>query len=78
MQRTTTHTRINRVSALAAAFLLVLALAVPVCGPRRKQTANYDRHYGPRLPGPRSRGDKVDVESIARGYQDPQFRGSQA
>jgi len=52
MQHTTTHTRISRVSALTAAFLLVLALAVSPAGPRRKQlqimTATTDSPPWPR------------------------------
>ena len=73
MQRTTTHTRINRVSALAAAFLLVLALAVPSAGRAESKlqimTATTDLASLAQEVG----GDKVDVESIARGYQDPHF-----
>src|SRR5467141_315975 len=73
MQRTTTHTRINRVSALAAAILLVLALAVPSAGRAESKlqimTATTDLASLAQEIG----GDKVDVESIARGYQDPHF-----
>ena len=73
MQRTTPHTRINRVSALAAAFLLVLALAVPSAGRAESKlqimTATTDLASLAQEVG----GDKVDVESIARGYQDPHF-----
>src|SRR5712664_4328934 len=73
MQHTTTHTRISRVSALAAAFLLVLALAVsPASRAESKlqiMTATTDLASLAQEVG----GDKVDVESIARGYQDPHF-----
>src|SRR5467141_4757790 len=73
MQHTTTHTRISRVSALAAAFLLVLALAVPSAGRAESKlqimTATTDLASLAQEIG----GDKVDVESIAKGYQDPHF-----
>src|SRR5713101_5011726 len=73
MQHTTTHTRIGRFSALAAAFLLVLALAVSPAGRAESKlqimTATTDLASLAQEVG----GDKVDVESIARGYQDPHF-----
>src|SRR5712664_3351113 len=73
MQHTTTHTRISRVSALAAAFLLVFALAVSPPGRAESKlqimTATTDLASLAQEVG----GDKVDVESIARGYQDPHF-----
>src|SRR5882724_3707690 len=73
MQHTTTHTRISRVSALTAAFLLVLALAVSPAGRAESKlqimTATTDLASLAQEVG----GDKVDVESIARGYQDPHF-----
>src|SRR5882762_7733548 len=73
MQHTTTHTRISPVSALAAAFLTVLALAVPPASRAESKlqimTATTDLASLAQEVG----GDKVDVESIARGYQDPHF-----
>src|ERR1700704_230864 len=73
MQNTTTHTRISRFSALAAAFLLVFVLAVSPAGRAESKlqimTATTDLAALAQEVG----GDKVDVESIARGYQDPHF-----
>src|SRR3979409_2339045 len=73
MQNTTTHTRISRFSALAAAFLLVFVLAVSPAGRAESKlqimTATTDLASLAQEVG----GDKVDVESIAKGYQDPHF-----
>src|SRR4030088_1303343 len=60
-------------TALAAAFLLVSALAVPPAGRAESKlqimTATTDLASLAQEVG----GDRVDVESIARGYQDPHF-----
>ncbi len=73
MQHTTTRTRISRFTALATAFLLVLALGVPPASRAENKlqimTATMDLASLAQEVG----GDKVDVESIARGYQDPHF-----
>jgi len=73
MHHTTSHTRRSRISALAAAFLFVIALTVPPGGRAESKlqivTATTDLASLAQEVG----GDKVDVESIARGYQDPHF-----
>src|SRR5437867_4453289 len=73
MYHTTINTLIIRFSALAAAFLLVFALAVPPASRAESKlqimTATTDLASLAQEVG----GDKVDVQSIARGYQDPHF-----
>jgi zinc/manganese transport system substrate-binding protein len=73
MHHTVSHTRISRISALAVAFLPVFALAVPPAGRAESKlqivTATTDLASLAQEVG----GDKADVESIARGYQDPHF-----
>ena len=69
-----THRKTHlRISALATAFAFLLATICPVSGRAdskiRIMTATTDLASLAQEIG----GDKVDVESIARGYQDPHF-----
>src|SRR3981189_3730624 len=63
----------TRLTAMASSFTLVFALVSPVVGGAdgkiRIMTATTDLASLAQEVG----GDKVDVESIARGYQDPHF-----
>src|SRR4030088_285978 len=63
----------TRFTAIASSFALVFALLCPVIGSAdskiRIMTATTDLASLAQEVG----GDKVDVESIARGYQDPHF-----
>jgi len=63
----------TRFTALASSFALVFALLCPVVGSAdskiRIMTATTDLASLAQEVG----GDKVDVESVARGYQDPHF-----
>jgi len=63
----------NRFTAVASSFALLFALLCPVTGSAdskiRIMTATTDLASLAQEVG----GDKVDVESIARGYQDPHF-----
>ena len=63
----------TRIAALAAAFALFAALVIPApssaAGPLQVMTATSDIAALAQEIG----GDKVTVESIARGYQDPHF-----
>jgi ABC-type Zn uptake system ZnuABC Zn-binding protein ZnuA len=63
----------TRIAALAAAFALFAALIIPApssaAGPLQVMTATSDIAALAQEIG----GDKVTVESIARGYQDPHF-----
>jgi ABC-type Zn uptake system ZnuABC Zn-binding protein ZnuA len=63
----------TRIAALAAAFALFGALVIPApssaAGPLQVMTATSDIAALAQEIG----GDKVTVESIARGYQDPHF-----
>src|ERR1700716_4392425 len=63
----------TRFTAIASSFALVFALLCPVIGSAdskiRIMTATTDLASLAQEVG----GDKVDVESVARGYQDPHF-----
>src|SRR5256885_5585037 len=62
----------ERIAAFASAFILVLALLAPpasAAGKLQIMTATTDLAALAQEVG----GDKVDVESVARGYQDPHF-----
>jgi len=69
-----THTKIHiRISALAMASVLLFAMILPISGHAdskiRIMTATTDLASLAQEIG----GDKVEVESVARGYQDPHF-----
>src|SRR5215467_3815110 len=68
-----THRLQNRITALAAAFALFASLILPTlshaAGPLQVMTTTTDLAALAQEIG----GDKVSVESIARGYQDPHF-----
>ena len=69
-----THTKIHiRISALAMASALLFAMILPISGHAdskiRIMTATTDLASLAQEIG----GDKVEVESVARGYQDPHF-----
>src|SRR5256885_15152214 len=62
----------KRIVAFASAFILVLALLPPTASAAGKlqiMTATTDLAALAQEVG----GDKVEVESVARGYQDPHF-----
>jgi zinc/manganese transport system substrate-binding protein len=70
MQRTSWHIRIG---AIAAAFALFLALVFPAASRADNKTQIMTATTDLAALAQEIGGDRVNVESIARGYQDPHF-----